>query len=318
MELSQLRYFSAVAQLGNMSKAAETMFVSQPNLSTSLSRLEEEVGVPLFERRRGKITLNQSGECFLRYVDQALSALEKGVQEVRNLNADRPEVLSIACMVDDTIMLQQFLLKNPDISLNHQRADLPSVTAMLERQEVDLALTVLEPPGDDLAFERLYECEFVLLLNRAHPLASCQSISRQQLAGEHLAIDGSRVNRTTFCAAEGKMGSTPIIDYDVRHLELLLSLVEANRCISIVPLVKYRELRLLGKHSDVVCRPYTDGAPVAYFGIAYHKRRPLNAQGKRFRDFVRDYMQGIDRAYEALMEQVRSEIADGSPQDGVN
>lgn len=209
MELSQLRYFSAVAQLGNMSKAAETMFVSQPNLSTSLSRLEEEVGVPLFERRRGKITLNQSGECFLRYVDQALSALEKGVQEVRNLNADRPEALSIACMVDDTIMLQQFLLKNPDISLNHQRADLPSVTAMLERQEVDLALTVLEPPGDDLAFERLYECEFVLLLNRAHPLASCQSISRQQLAGEHLAIDGSRVNRTTFCAAEGKMGNTP-------------------------------------------------------------------------------------------------------------
>lgn len=314
MELSQLRYFSAVAQLGNMSKAAETMFVSQPNLSTSLSRLEEEVGVPLFERRRGKITLNQSGECFLHYVDHALSALEKGVQEVRNLNADRPEALSIACMVDDTIMLQQFLLKNPDISLNHQRADLPSVTEMLERQEVDLALTVLEPPGDDLAFERLYECDFVLLLNRAHPLASCQSISRQQLAGEHLAIDGSRVNRTTFCATEGKLGRTPIIDYDVRHLELLLSLVEANRCISIVPSVKYRELRLLGKHSDVVCRPYTDGAPVAYFGIAYHKRRPLNAQGKRFRDFVRSYMQGIDRAYEALMEQVRSEIADDASQ----
>ena len=50
MELSQLRYFIAVAKLGNMSKAAETLFVSQPNLSTSISRLEEEVGVPLFER----------------------------------------------------------------------------------------------------------------------------------------------------------------------------------------------------------------------------------------------------------------------------
>ena len=49
MELSQLRYFIAVAKLGNMSKAAETLFVSQPNLSTSISRLEEEVGVPLFE-----------------------------------------------------------------------------------------------------------------------------------------------------------------------------------------------------------------------------------------------------------------------------
>lgn len=310
MELSQLRYFTAVAQLGNMSKAAETMFVSQPNLSTSLSRLEEEVGVPLFERRRGKITLNQSGECFLRYVEQALSALEKGVQEVRNRNAGRAEPLSIACMVDDTLLLQQFLLKNPDISLNHQRADLPSVTKMLERQEVDLALTVLEPAGAEIAFERLYESQFVLLLNRAHPLAEYESISRQQLAGEHLAIDGSRVNRNTFCATEGKLGQTPIIDYDVRHLELLISLVEANRCISIVPAVKYHELRLQGKHSDVVCRPYADGAPVAYFGVAYNKRRPLNAQGKRFRDFVRSYLQGVDRAYESLMNQVRSELTD--------
>ena len=103
MELSQLRYFTAVAQLGNMSKAAETMFVSQPNLSTSLSRLEEEVGVPLFERRRGKIILNQSGECFLHHVEQALATLDKGIQEVRGLNVGRCEPLSIACMVDDTI-----------------------------------------------------------------------------------------------------------------------------------------------------------------------------------------------------------------------
>ena len=53
-----------MAQLENMSKAAEIMFVSQPNLSTSISRLEEEVGVPLFERRSGKIILNRGGECF--------------------------------------------------------------------------------------------------------------------------------------------------------------------------------------------------------------------------------------------------------------
>lgn len=70
MELSQLRYFIAVAKLGNMSKAAETLFVSQPNLSTSISRLEEEVGVPLFERRRGKIALNQNGELLLKSVDR--------------------------------------------------------------------------------------------------------------------------------------------------------------------------------------------------------------------------------------------------------
>ena len=72
MELSQLRYFMAVAELGNMSKAAQALFVSQPNLSTSISRLEEEVGVPLFDRRRGKIVLNQNGELLLESVKRAV------------------------------------------------------------------------------------------------------------------------------------------------------------------------------------------------------------------------------------------------------
>lgn len=299
MELAQLRYFVTVAQLGNMSKAAEAMFVSQPNLSTSLSRLEDEVGVPLFERRRGKITLNQNGERFLIHVQQALDSLDQGIQEVRNRNVGQVAPLSIACMTDCSILLQCFLKENPDVILNQQRGDLPTVTRMLEQQEVDLALTVLEPPGEALSFERLYECDFVLLLSPEHPLTCHQKIDRQLLQGEHLAIDGSHVNRFTFCTAEGKFGQTPIIDYDVRHLDLLLSLVAANRCISPLPLVNYRELRLLGKDQGVVYRPYEGGAPTAYFGIAYHKRRPLTPHGQRFRDFVRSYFQNIDRQYEA-------------------
>ena len=89
MELSQLRYFIAVAKLGNMSKAAETLFVSQPNLSTSISRLEEEVGVPLFERRRGKIALNQNGELLLKSVEQAVSLLDAGVHPPAGRPAQR-------------------------------------------------------------------------------------------------------------------------------------------------------------------------------------------------------------------------------------
>lgn len=238
----------------------------------------------------------------LHHVELALAAIDSGVREVRSLNTGAAEPLTIACMTDDSRLLQQFLLESPDITLNHHRADISAVAGMLERQEVDLALTVLEPSGEDLAFERLYECDFMLLLNEAHPLARQASISRKELLGEHLAIDGSQVNRSTFCAVEGKMGCTPIIDYDVRHPELLLSLVEHNRCISIVPAVKYRELVLSGKGKSLVCLPYSDGAPTAYLGIAYNTRKPLNAQGKRFRDFVQSYFRGVDQKYEALVK----------------
>ena len=158
MELSQLRYFIAVAKLGNMSKAAETLFVSQPNLSTSISRLEEEVGVPLFERRRGKIALNQNGELLLKSVEQAVSLLDAGVQAVRNQHSGRPEPLSIVCMTDDTTLLEHFLLEHPEVNLIHQRADLPNVTSLLDRCEVDLAMTVLPPPSEEVVYERIYAC----------------------------------------------------------------------------------------------------------------------------------------------------------------
>lgn len=94
MELSQLRYFIAVAKLGNMSKAAETLFVSQPNLSTSISRLEEEVGVPLFERRRGKIALNQNGELLLKSVEQGRFTPGRRRPGCADQHSGRPEPLS--------------------------------------------------------------------------------------------------------------------------------------------------------------------------------------------------------------------------------
>lgn len=126
MELSQLRYFIAVAKLGNMSKAAETLFVSQPNLSTSISRLEEEVGVPLFERRRGKIALNQNGELLLKSVEQAVSTPGRrrpGCAEPAQRTA---EPLSIVCMTDDTTLLEHFLLEHPEVNLIHQRPTCPT------------------------------------------------------------------------------------------------------------------------------------------------------------------------------------------------
>ena len=301
MELSQLRYFIAVAELGNMSKAAEALFVSQPNLSTSISRLEEEVGAPLFERRRGKITLNENGALLLSSVKKAVATLDAGVQAVRDQSRRQTPVLSLACMIDDTDLLERFVLENPEINLIQKRADLSAITPLLEKGEVDLALTVLPPPSDDIAYERIYACQFVLLMSQNHPLAKYQRITRRQLAGQRLAIDGSRISRDTFYAAEStKFGLTPIIDYDVRHLDLLVSLVESNRCISIVPSVKFKELYLQGEHPTVVCRPLAEGSPEAYWGIAHNKRYPLNEQGLRFRAFVRDYFEEIDTKYAAL------------------
>ena len=301
MELSQLRYFIAIAELGNMSKAAEVLFVSQPNLSTSISRLEEEVGAPLFERRRGKITLNQNGALLLSSVKKAVAILDDGVQKVRAQNQGQAAGLSLACMIDDTALLERFVLENPEINLIQKRADLPTIISLLGQGKADLALTVLQPPEEDIAYERIYSCPFVLVMSQDHPLARYPAITRRQLMGQRLAIDGSRINRDSFYAAENaKFGMAPVIAYDVRHMELLLSLVKSNGCISIIPAVKYKELYLKNKVDALVCRAFAEGSPDAYWGIAHNKRCPLNAQGLKFRAFVRNYFEEIDAKYAAL------------------
>lgn len=85
MELLQLHYFQTVARMEHMTKAAKELRIAQPALSKTIARLEEDLGVPLFDRQSRQIKLNSFGKAFLKSVDTALSALEEGRREVSDL-----------------------------------------------------------------------------------------------------------------------------------------------------------------------------------------------------------------------------------------
>ena len=89
MELQQLKYFKSVAEIGKISEAARALFISPPALSTSISRLEKELGVRLFDRTNNQITLNLQGRIFLRYVNQVLTSLDCAKTELRYLQSGR-------------------------------------------------------------------------------------------------------------------------------------------------------------------------------------------------------------------------------------
>ena len=76
MELQQLKYFKTVATMGKISDAAEALFISAPALSTSISRLEKELGVALFDRTNNRIALNPQGQIFLKYTNQIFATID--------------------------------------------------------------------------------------------------------------------------------------------------------------------------------------------------------------------------------------------------
>ena len=82
MELNQLHYFVAVARCENITRAAKELFITQPALSRVILRLEQELGTPLFDRTGGRVTLNEHGKAFLRYVEPALESINAGVHAV--------------------------------------------------------------------------------------------------------------------------------------------------------------------------------------------------------------------------------------------
>lgn len=78
MELQQLHYFQTVARLEHMTKAAEELRIAQPSLSKTIARLEEDLGVPLFERQHRQIKLNRFGKLFLNRVERIFMEIYEG------------------------------------------------------------------------------------------------------------------------------------------------------------------------------------------------------------------------------------------------
>lgn len=87
MDLLQLRYFETVAQLENISRAAVIHQIPQPAMSKTISRLEKELGTPLFDRNNNRLRLNESGAIFLQYIRESLRSLDDAVQAVQDRKA---------------------------------------------------------------------------------------------------------------------------------------------------------------------------------------------------------------------------------------
>ena len=128
MDLTQLKYFQAAARTGNITRAAAELYVSQPNLSKSITRLEEELGVPLFDHRKGKIELNDYGRMFLSSVDIAFSELSSGVQNIQRMYAASQFMLSLGCNIRGYLAdnLPAFSSAHPEIGIRQLDCTTPS------------------------------------------------------------------------------------------------------------------------------------------------------------------------------------------------
>ncbi len=302
MELTQLKYFRTVAKLGSVSKAAEELYVTQPNLSRSIARLEKELGVPLFEHRRGKIMLNEYGRIFLTSVNAAFSELSTGIHTIQQLYDSNQNTLSLGGSVDDILpdILIGFSMKYPEIGIRQFDCSPKEIVSQLMTGKLDLGITTVNPKDERLIFEVLDEKEYVIMVGGRHPMADCKSIRLKELKGERFICSDSRVGIDLLRRICRNSGFEPDIAFEVESNDLIFNLLEADQGIACMPVSHIGKVYRDYPQSNIRVIRIEDDVPRACLGVLYRHNYTFSNAAKLFMNYFCGWLKKEDETVEEI------------------
>ncbi len=193
MHIRQLETFVNLAKTLNYAATARTMYVSQPAVTQQIARLEQELGVKLFMRNTRKVEITAAGRAFYEDCTDILSRLDNAMARARGYARRFNESLRLGCGSDVAVrqldqLLSLYLSVMPDVHPYVLHDDPVSTLGKLVRRELDVAFAArskhLSPPG--VAFQRLFDGEFVCIMPEGHPMAAFGSITLSNLVGQSL------------------------------------------------------------------------------------------------------------------------------------
>ncbi len=243
-DLRQLQQFIAVATELNFRRAAERLHMSQPPLSAAIRRLEENMGVRLFERNRVHVRLTSAGEVFLREAQRTLTQAHFAVEAAQRANQGLSGVLRLSFVPSAAFDLLPTLLRRfqeayPGVRLILSGESTEQEVTRLRSQVIDLALIV--PPLTDstsLKLHLLRRESMILAVPASHALAARKTIRLQALADEpfvsfsHAAGSGFA---NAVLAACHEAGFSPRIVQEAPQFQTILTLVASGLGIALAP-----------------------------------------------------------------------------------
>jgi DNA-binding transcriptional LysR family regulator len=190
--LANLEAFSETARLGNVSRAAEALHLTQPALSARLQGLEKDIGVALFVRRARGMQLTDAGRALLPYAQRVLAQVVDGRRAVQELRSGKTgELLIGAAPAVSTYflpgVLKTYQATHRDVRLGVRTGHTEEILEMVLRRDVDIGVgRPIRHPDAELI--PLFDDELVLVASRAHPFARRGRVRLQELAEDRLIL----------------------------------------------------------------------------------------------------------------------------------
>jgi LysR family hydrogen peroxide-inducible transcriptional activator len=289
MELYQLRYFLAVAETGNFTKAAARSFISQPSLSQQILNLEEELGQKLFHRMGRKAVLTDAGLKLQESARRIITEVDQTLQELRESTGLGPKVTvgalpTVAPFFFPAIMAH---CRANDIHLVIQTQEdfrRPLAEAVIEGQ-LDWALISLPFNEPRLHFEKLYTEPLWCAMSANHRLAQLPNLTFDSLRDENFILMGEASTLTMqiqrFC---GDYDFEPRIAHRCTQLATAKTLAAMGLGVMVLP----RSARSATDPEGLIFRKFTGALqPSRDIALVRHRRRHLGRGAEMFAEIAR-------------------------------
>lgn len=248
MEFRQLEMFVAVLEAGSVQRAAERVFRTSPAVSMAIRKLEDDVGVALFERaERGDFTPTQAGESLYRHARKLLRGRDEALLELDELKTlDRGRLKLGAVESSSSYLLPEvteaFRSQYPNVRLEVMCDTSDALVDALRTRRVELALLAFDPEDDELESRRVADDEVVAIVGPGHRLAREESATVRALASEFLIIESVASKLRERLAETFAAHKTPLnVAVEGATIETVKRLVARDQGVGFLPYMCVRE-----------------------------------------------------------------------------
>lgn len=293
------KYLRALIEHGNFSNAAKALFISQPYLSKYIKRLEDELGVELINRNQTPLTLTYAGERYLAYMDKIDEIYLNMLNEMQSINQMKKGRLKLGInpiLGSHTLynLLPQYMSTYTGIEIVLVEGMSNSIEKSLLQREIDICLNMLPLFNPDIAYERLYEENILLVVPKGHKYYRPEQGNKIQ----HFPIDPQNLTGEKFILTKQGHGALrdltnkifyeysikPHIILETTNIESAFRLANSGIGLTFIPEV------LLRNHLPNQSNYYTIGKPAIKYSVvvAYKKDEPLSAPALAFLQMAKE------------------------------
>jgi LysR family cyn operon transcriptional activator len=255
MLLRHIRYFLAVAEHRNFTRAAEALHVSQPTLSQQIRQLEDTLRVQLLDRSGRAIQLTDAGAAYVRYAQRALQDLEAGRRAIHDVQELSRGSLRLAMTPTFTAyligpLLEKYNRRHPNIALNILEMPQDRMEALLNEDALDIGIAFSDTQSPDIETQVLFVEVLAVVVGKSHPYAKKRApLTLREFESEALVLlneeFATRHYIDRYCRQHG---IAPRIAMEVNSISAITEIVRRSTLATLLPAAiarEHGELRLV-------------------------------------------------------------------------